>query len=69
MLRAYQSCISGSGSTPLGRTCYHARDARGANILSIMFDMLDERTLRATMFAMLDKRARRTTSIFLVYRN
>ena len=55
MLRAYQSCTSGSGSTPRGRTCYHARHARGASILSMMLVMLDER-------------ARRATSISFVYR-
>ena len=69
MLRAYQSYTSGSGSTPLGRTYYHARHARGASILSMMFNMLDERTLRTIMFAMFDKQTRRTICIFLVYRN
>jgi len=52
VLRAYQSCTSGSGSTPLGRTCYHARHARGASILSLMLDMLDERALRATSISL-----------------
>ncbi len=36
--------------------------------MSMMFDMFDERTLRAIMFAMFDERARRATSIFFVYR-
>jgi len=69
VLRAYQSCTSGLGSTPQGRTCYHARHARGASILSMMFDMFEERALRATMLAMFDERARRAISISFVYRN
>ena len=69
MLRAYQSCTSGLGSTSRRRTYYHVRHARGANILSMMFEMLDERALRVTMLAMFDERARRATSIPFVYRN
>jgi len=68
MLRAYQSYTSGSSSTSLGRTYYYIRHTWEASILSIMFDMFDEQTLRTIMLAMFDKRARRTTRIFLVYR-
>ena len=64
MLRAYPSCTSGLGSTRYGRICHHVRHARGASILSMMFDMFDERALRATMLAILDERARRAISIF-----
>jgi len=69
MLRAYQNYTSGLGSTPLGRIYYHARHVREASILSMMFDMLDERTLRAIMLAMFDERTRRVIRISLVYRN
>ncbi len=68
MLRAYQSYTSGSSSTPQGQIYYHVRHAREASILSMMFIMFDERTLRAIMLAMFDERARRATSIFFVYR-
>ena len=34
----------------------------------MMFNMLNERTLRKIKFAMFDERTKRTISIFLVYR-
>ncbi len=68
MLRAYSSCISDLGSTPLGRTYYYVRHARGANILSIMFNMFDEQILRTIIFAILNKQTKQTINIFLIYK-
>jgi len=69
LLRAYQSCTSNLDSMHLERIYYYIRYAQEANILSIIFDMFDERALRTIMLVIFDKRARRVINIFLVYRN
>ncbi len=68
MLRAYLSYINDLDSTRYERIRYHIRHVQEANILSIMFDVFDERTLRTIMFAMFNKRTRRAIYIFLIYR-
>jgi len=69
MLQAYLNCISDLNSTHYERICYYVRHVQEANILSMMFDMFDERTLRTIMFAMFNERTKRTIYIFLIYRN
>jgi len=58
VLRAYLNYISDLDSIRYERIYYYVRHVRETNILSMMFDMFDKRTLRIIMFAMLNERTR-----------